>query len=132
MCAFPVLVIPPRARLGPLECSDEIRSTYAINPRGEENRRGSPNSAAMVSAVMSSMPPKASQALDARAQRLERGQFAQFGFDRVQPGDRFIDGSHIRAMRLVERRQRPRLCPHPDVMFPRPGVLGGREATAVP
>jgi hypothetical protein len=47
---LPVLVIPPRAFLVPLECSDGIKPTNAMRRGAVAKRLGSPSSAAMVSA----------------------------------------------------------------------------------
>ena len=74
---------------------------------------------------------EAAEPLDPRSERLEIEQGAEILFDGAETRDGFIDGAQIRAMGVIERRDRPGLCPQPDVVPFGPGLLGGREAPAV-
>ena len=68
--------------------------------------------------------------LDARSQRLDRQQVAQFGIDRLEAADRFIDGADIGAVGLLERGQRPALRLQPLGVPLRPGFFRRGEAPA--
>jgi hypothetical protein len=52
---------------------------------------------------------EAAQARDPGREGFERQQIAQFGIDRVQPGNGFVDGADVGPMRLLKRGQRPAL-----------------------
>jgi hypothetical protein len=56
--ALPVLVMRPRARVAPLEYSEGTSPVNAMMRGADGKRRASPSSAAMVSAVRSSIPRK--------------------------------------------------------------------------
>src|SRR5688572_12019866 len=74
---------------------------------------------------------KTAEPLDARAEGLDGQQIAQFGIHRLEPADRFINGTDIGPVGLLERWQRPALRLQPRGMALRPGALGGRESPAV-
>jgi len=50
---------------------------------------------------------EAAEPFDAGAERLDREEVTEFGIDRVESPDGFIDRSQVRAMGLLERRDRP-------------------------
>ena len=129
---MPVFVIPPRACFVPLECSEGIKPTYAIKPRADGNRRGSPNSAAIVSAVMSSMPRKQRSRWTRVRSGSQHHECVQLVFEGAQSRDRFIDRPQVGLVRLRERRQRPGLRAQPGVMPLRPRTLRRGEAAAMP
>ena len=65
------LVIAPRARVVPLECSEGTRPTKAMRLGAVGTRRGSPSSAAIVRPVRSIEAAEAAAARDARPQGRE-------------------------------------------------------------
>jgi hypothetical protein len=129
---LPVLVIAPRARFAPLECSDGTRRTKAIVRGAEPKRRASPSSAAMVRAVRSSIPAETPEVFDAGPERLERQQVAEIVFDGAEASHGLVHRAKIGAVRLIERRQRPDLCAEPRVVPVRPGFFRRREPAAMP
>jgi hypothetical protein len=74
---------------------------------------------------------EAAQSLDARSQRVQRQQVAEFGVNGAQSGDGFVDRADVGAMRLLERRKRPALRLEPLGMRFGPGLFGAGEAAAV-
>ena len=94
-------------------------------------RRASPSSAAIVSAVRSSMPRKQRR----RSTRARSGSIVSRSRNSVstalEPGDAFVDGADVGAMRLLERGERPALGLQPVGMAFRPRLLGRGEAAAV-
>jgi hypothetical protein len=129
---LPVLVIAPRTVLVPLEYSDGMRPYEGHGARrggkasgvaefGGDGERGEIIDAA-----------ETAQALHTRAQRVEIEQGTQVLFDGPEPGDDFVHGPQIGAMGLVERRDRPRLCPQPGIVTLRPGLLSGGKPAAMP
>jgi len=59
---------------------------------------------------------EATQSLNARAERFEIEQGPQVLLDGPQAGDRFLDRAQVGAMRVIERGERPRLRPQPDLV----------------
>ena len=108
-----MLVIAPCARLVPLECSegtdadvrDEVRrgrNAPRVAELGGDRQCGEVVDAA-----------KASAAHHAGAQGLEIQHGATILLDDGEPSPGFIDGSHIRRVRLIERGQQPLLPAEP-------------------
>jgi hypothetical protein len=74
---------------------------------------------------------EAPQSLDARPQRREIEERPQVVFNRLEARDGLVEGAQIRAMRLIESGQWPRLGAKPGVMPLRPRSLRRREAAPV-
>ena len=91
------------ARLLPLECSDGTSPTKAIVCGADAKRRASPNSAAIVSAVRSSMPRKHRSRCDAGLQRRHLQQRPEIGLHGAQAPDRFIDRAQIGLVGALQR-----------------------------
>ena len=92
-------------------------------------RRGSPSSAAIVSAVRSSMPRKHRSRVTRDCSGSSVEQRAELGLDGAQARDGFVDRAQIGPMGLIQRRQRPRLGAQPGVVAFRPRLLRAGEAT---
>ena len=75
-------------------------------------------------------PAKTPEAFDAGPERLERQQAAQILFDGAEARHGFVDRAQIRAVRLIERRQRPCLRSEPGRVWLGPR-LGHGEAAPV-
>jgi len=71
---------------------------------------------------------KTSQSVRPGSQRLELAQVAQLVLDGAEAGDGFIHRAEIRAVGLLERRQRPDLGPQPSVVALRPRPGRGKAA----
>ena len=76
-------------------------------------------------------PAEAAQALHAGTQRLDGEEIAQLEVDRLEAGDRFIDGADVGAMGLLQRRQWPLLRLQPGGVPFGPRAFGSGEAAAV-
>src|SRR5688572_4478995 len=74
---------------------------------------------------------EAAETFDAGAERLDGEEVPELGIDRVESPDGFIDRSHVRAMGLLERGDRPALRLQPGRMACGPRLLRPGKATAV-
>jgi hypothetical protein len=128
---LPVLVIAPRAFLVPLECSEGIRPTKAISRGAVAKRRGFAELGGDGQGGQIVDAAETAKALDAWPQRLEIKERPQVLLDGLEPRDRFIDGAEVGPMRLIKRRQRPRLGAQPGIVPFRPCLLRGGEAAPV-
>ncbi len=129
MCAFLVLVMRPRARVAPLEYS-EGPPVNAITRGAEGKRRASPSSAAIVSAVRSSMPREQRS----RSTREHNGSIVAglvTPHPRPAPGRSLPRRPGHRRGASARVRQWPALCLEPRRVALRPGLLGGGKATPV-
>ena len=75
---------------------------------------------------------EAAEAFDAGAQRLQREEVTEFGIDRLEAPDGFIDRPHVRAMGLLERGNGPALRLQPGRIAFGPRRFRPGEATAMP